>query len=89
MLEGQLLGTSGEDRHGHAHLHFEIRPYEGAATWYNPLYFFTSDVLTTVNPSFMPYRNNYNEWGFYGYTSKQNGTFGKYWIGTLPQYWIN
>ncbi|MCA9934984.1 MAG: peptidoglycan DD-metalloendopeptidase family protein, partial [Anaerolineales bacterium] len=89
VTKGQVIGTSGESRHGYAHLHFELRPYEGSATWYNPLYFFTPDILSKANLSFTQYRNFYNEWSFYGYTSKQNGEFGKYWIGTLPRYWID
>jgi len=83
---GQLVGTSGSSASGHEHLHLEVRPYLGAATYYNPLFFFTSNALTTANLSFTSYRNHYNEWSYYGYSSKEGNRFGYYWKGTLPSY---
>ncbi|MDA0241967.1 MAG: peptidoglycan DD-metalloendopeptidase family protein [Chloroflexi bacterium] len=86
VVKGQVVGTSGIGN-GYAHLHLEIRPSAGAHTWYNPLYFFTPEAITSAKFTFMPYQNNSNAWRIYGYTSETNGVYGYYWEGTLPKIW--
>ncbi|MCB0033473.1 MAG: M23 family metallopeptidase [Anaerolineales bacterium] len=81
---GQQIGSSGIG-FGHEHLHLEIRPHQGAAEFYNPLYFFDPALL--IDLSYQDYHNPYlnPEWRIIGYTSKgQDGNFYSYWDGTLP-----
>ena len=76
-----IVAESGASN-DYAHLHLEIRPYNHAATFYNPLYFFDKQAN---------YANNYAkpEWRIIGYTSKDSSGFHDYWkVGDqLPQIW--
>lgn len=83
---GTIIGLSGTG-YGSEHVHIEIRPYAGAASFYNPLYFFDPGLITDL--SFQDYHNSYDnpEWRIVGYTSKdKNNNFPSYWSphSTLP-----
>lgn len=82
---GAVIGLSGTG-YGKEHLHLEIRPYEGAATWWNPIYFFEPTLLAEKGITTYSYHNYYEnpEWRIMGYTSKDENGFHSYWTGPLP-----
>ncbi len=88
VTPGMVVGKSGIGNN-FAHLHLEIRPSREELTFYNPLYFFTTEALSVVENKFTDYMNGSDPWRIYGYSSRYpNGTYGYYWDNTLPALWV-
>lgn len=85
ITTGMVIGESGASSNEYEHLHLEIRPNENALIFFNPLYFFSPQSLSTIPNEFMNHENGSNPWRIYGYSSESGGSF---WENTLDELWV-